>query len=113
MNEEAQQIAFDQFQLDRYFPGNNQEEVEGAFVMMDQENVGIVAAVGGRHFETFDLNRVYSVKRQPGSTMKPLAVFAPALETESYNPYSMIPDELTEWDGKKIRNSDNQYEGSV
>ncbi|MEI3607829.1 PBP1A family penicillin-binding protein [Pseudogracilibacillus sp. SE30717A] len=113
MNEDAQQIAFDQFQQDGYFPGNDKETVEGTFVMMDQETGSIVAALGGRHFKTLELNRVYAAKRQPGSTMKPLAVYAPALETEKFNPYSTLPDELKEWDGKEIRNHNNQYDGSV
>ncbi len=113
MNEDAQQIAFDQFQQDGYFPGSVKEEVEGAFVMMDQETGSIVAALGGRQFKTLEMNRVYAAKRQPGSAMKPLAVYAPALETEEFNPYSIIPDELKEWDGKEIRNHNNQYDGSV
>lgn len=113
MNEDAQQIAFDQFQQDGYFPGNDKETVEGAFVMMDQEDGSIVAALGGRDFIMGNLNRVYRGKRQPGSTMKPLAVYAPALETEEFNPYSTLPDELKEWDGKKIRNYNDNYEGSV
>lgn len=113
MNEDAQQIAFDQFQQDGYFPGNDKEKVEGSFVMMDQEDGSIVAAIGGRDFKTFDLNRVYKAKRQPGSTIKPLAVYAPALETEKFNPYSTLPDELMEWDGVKFRNHNNQYDGSV
>ncbi|HLR70408.1 MAG TPA: PBP1A family penicillin-binding protein [Pseudogracilibacillus sp.] len=113
MDEDAQQIAFDQFQLDGYFPGNDKETVEGAFVMMDQESGKIVAAIGGRNYETFNLNRVYHAKRQPGSTMKPLAVYAPALELEQFTPYSTLPDELTEWDGHPIRNHNNEYAGSV
>src|SRR5699024_69499 len=51
--------------------------------------------------------------RQPGSTMKPVAVYGPALETEDYNPYVMLPDEKQEWDGKEVKNSDYQYAGEV
>src|SRR5699024_1367405 len=113
INENAQQIAFDQFQHDGYFSGNDKEKVEGVFVMMDQESGSIVAALGGREYQTFDLNRAYSAKRQPGSAIKPLAVYAPALETETYTPYSAVLDELTDWNGKEYRNHDNQYEGSI
>ena len=112
MNKDAQEIAFDQFRYDAYFPGNNKENVEGAFVMMDQETGGIVAAIGGRSYKFLDFNRVYA-KRQPGSTIKPLVVYAPALETKEYTPYSVLPDELREWDGNKVRNHNDQYEGSV
>ncbi|MBO1002948.1 transglycosylase domain-containing protein [Pseudogracilibacillus auburnensis] len=113
LDETAQTIAFDQFQQDGYFPGNNKEDVEGAFVMMEQESGEIVAAIGGRHFQTGDLNRVVKPIGQPGSTMKPLAVYAPALETELFTPYSTLPDELQEWDGKPVRNYNDQYDGAV
>ena len=32
-------------------------------------------------------------KRQPGSVLKPLIVYAPALETKKYNPYSLLTNE--------------------
>lgn len=112
MDNVAQEIAFDQFRYDAYFPGNNKDNVEGAFVMMDEETGGIVAAIGGRSYKFLDFNRVYA-KRQPGSTIKPLAVYAPALETKEFTPYSILPDELREWDGKKVRNHNDRYDGSV
>src|SRR5699024_12597980 len=68
---------------------------------------------GGRNYNYGDLNRVTQMYRQPGSTMKPLAVYGPALETEDYNPYVMLPDEKQEWDGKEDKNSDDQYAGEV
>lgn len=108
---EFQEIAYEYFQYDGYFPGNK-ENVEGAFVMMDQNKGNIVAAIGGRSFRIGDLNRV-NVQRQPGSAMKPLAVFAPALMTEDFDPYSMLPDEKQEWDGHVVHNYDDLYEGSI
>lgn len=113
LDETAQQIAYEQFQYDAYFPGNNAEDVEGAFVMMKQDTGQIVAAMGGRDYLYRNNNRVTSAVGQPGSTMKPLSVYAPALETGNYNPYSVLPDELQEWNGKQIRNNNDQYDGSV
>lgn len=113
LDENAQQIAYDQFQYDAFFPGGSDSNVEGAFVMMDQKNGELVAAIGGRHYEISGLNRVTQMKRQPGSVMKPLAVFAPALEMEEYSPYMMLPDEKQEWDGKEVKNYNDQYEGSI
>src|SRR5690625_139649 len=108
---EFQEIAYEYFQYDGYFPGNN-DNVEGAFVMMNQDDGDIVAAIGGRKFRVGDLNRVH-VKRQPGSAIKPLAVFAPALMTEDFDPYSILPDEKQEWNGHVVHNHDDRYEGSV
>lgn len=112
LKESFQEIAYNNFQLGEYFPGNT-EGTEGAFVMMDHKTGGIVAALGGRQFEIADLNRI-NVKRQPGSTLKPLAVYGPALMTEDYGPYSMLPDEQKTWgDGWSPRNHDDNYEGSI
>lgn len=110
INERAQQVAYEQFKEDAYFPGNA-EGVQGAFVMMDQVTGEIIAAIGGRDYKLGELNRV-TVKRQPGSTMKPLAVYGPAM-MEEYDVYSMIPDEKIEYDGYVAQNIDNQYSGTV
>lgn len=111
MNKDIQQIAYQQFQNDQYFPGNT-EGVQGAFVMMDQENGGIIAALGGRTYELGNLNRLME-KRQPGSTIKPIAVYGPALMKEAYNPYSLIPDKKISFDGYTPENVLDQYEGEV
>src|SRR5690625_6710063 len=89
------------------------EEVDGAFVMMKEETGEIVAAIGGRKFQYGDYNRVNRPVGQPGSTMKPVAVYAPSLETGNYDPYSVLPDELQEWEGQPDRNYNDQYDGSV
>lgn len=112
LDKEIQEIAYDQFQYDGYFPGNDKETVEGAFVMMNEKNGEIVAALGGRRYEFGNLNRIF-VKRQPGSTMKPIAVYAPALESGEFTPYSMLPDEMREWGGHEVRNYDDVYEGNI
>lgn len=112
-NAVAQQAAYEAFKSDSYFPGSDPETVQGAFVMMNGKTGAIAAALGGRNYNYGDLNRVTQMYRQPGSTMKPLAVYGPALETEDYNPYVMLPDEKQEWDGKEVKNSDDQYAGEV
>ncbi|MFZ3578675.1 transglycosylase domain-containing protein [Virgibacillus sp. DJP39] len=111
MDKHIQQIAYNQFKNDRYFPGNT-NGVQGAFVMMNQSNGGIVAAIGGRSYELGNLNRV-TVKRQPGSTIKPTAVYGPALMKEAYRPYSLIPDQKVSFKGYTAENLNNQYEGAV
>lgn len=53
------------------------------------------------------------VKRQPGSTIKPLAVFAPAIEEKIISPYTKIADEKIEFNGYSPENSDGKYHGFV
>ncbi len=61
--------------------------------------------MGGRDYVQKSLNRL-NVKRQPGSTMKPIAVYGPALEEGQFKPYSLLQDKLTSYGGytpKKCR----------
>lgn len=111
LNETAQKIAYNQFKNVKYFPGNT-DGVQGAFIMIEQQTGGIIAAIGGRDYELGDLNRI-TVKRQPGSTMKPLAVYGPAMMKEGYEPYTKIKDEQMEYDGDVFSNADQQYDGDV
>src|SRR5690625_2736440 len=111
LDETIQQIAFNHFTNDEYFPGNT-SEVEGAFVIMDQETGEIIAALGGRDYHLGNLNRV-TVKRQPGSTIKPLAVYGPAFMTGKYEPFSMIKDEKIDYEGYTVANVDDKYDSFV
>ncbi|WP_245732709.1 transglycosylase domain-containing protein [Salinibacillus kushneri] len=107
-----QQIAYKRFQNDKYFNGSA-KGMEGSFVLMNEESGAIVAAIGGRQFKRGDLNRVF-IKRQPGSTIKPIAVYGPALETGDYTPYSMLVDEKrTYQENYTPENYNDTYEGKV
>ncbi|WP_404451683.1 penicillin-binding protein [Virgibacillus necropolis] len=111
MDQDIQRIAYKQFKDDQYFPGNT-DGTQGAFVMMNQTSGDIVAAIGGRNYELGNLNRV-TVKRQPGSTIKPIAVYGPAMMREEYGPYSLIPDQKASYDGYTAENVLGNYEGTV
>ena len=87
-------------------------KVQGAAVSIDNNSGRVVAIVGGREEdqEGYGLNRAYQSFRQPGSAIKPLLVYAPALES-GYTPDSTLDD--SRMTGKNIvRNSDG-YAGSV
>ncbi|MEY8337115.1 transglycosylase domain-containing protein [Lachnospiraceae bacterium 62-35] len=68
------------------FEGNMGEngiyELQGAATVVDNRDGKVVAIVGGREQEadTYNLNRAFQGYRQPGSTIKPLIVYAPALD---------------------------------
>lgn len=112
IDEDIQRIAYEKFQQDDYFPGNT-DGTEGAFVMADTETGKIVAALGGRDYQLGDLNRV-TVKRQPGSTFKPLAVYGPALmDEDTFTPYSLLPDEQAVNGGYLVANVDHTYQHVV
>ena len=72
---------------------NPDEIVQSAMTVMDYEG-HILGIVGGRGEKTGvrELNRAYNVARQPGSTMKPIAVYAPALESNLITYSSKVTD---------------------
>lgn len=70
-------------------------QAQAAFVIMDQYNGHVKALSGGRGEKYGDrtFNRATQAKRQPGSTFKVLASYAPALDTGVLSPGSVIVDE--------------------
>ena len=82
-----------------------------------ENGTGCVRAIlGGRGEKTQSLvlNRSTGTKRQAGSTFKPLAVYAPAVDTAGYAPGNVIEDEPYYYDsGQIIKNSDQLYKGYV
>ena len=66
--------------------------VQGAMTIIDPATGGIRAMVGGRNYKYGDFNRAWQAERQPGSTIKPLVVYGPALEKGGYYPGSVLDD---------------------
>ncbi len=68
---------------------------QAAAVLLDPNTGGIRALVGGRDYGVHNmLNRVVS-RRQPGSAMKPISIYAPAIEENLISPGSVIDDAPT------------------
>ena len=93
---------------------NPDKQPESAAVLLDPNDGGVRALVGGRSDHVFlGYNRATQLKAQPGSTMKPLAVYTPALE-EGYGIKDLLLDEKTEFaGGYSPKNNNNQYDGEV
>lgn len=118
-NEELQDRVAAVFEDDANFPAHyksDKEDPQAAIAIIDYDG-RLVATVGGRGEKTANrvLNRsTYSV-RQPGSAMKPIAVYTPAIDMNLIT-YSTIMDDhpMTMEDGSKWpRNVDNYYNGNV
>lgn len=84
---------------------------QGAGVTIDNTTGYVTAVVGGRSqdYEGYTLNRAYQSFRQPGSAIKPLLVYTPALE-RGYTPDTIVMDEPFE-DGPS--NADGVFEGAI
>ena len=65
---------------------------EAAVVVLDNQTRRILALGGGRNFSRNEVDHTV-MRRQPGSTLKPLIVYAPALERGLLMPASIVDDE--------------------
>lgn len=72
--------------------------VQAAMTIMDYQGrvVGVVGGAGEKK-QNRGLNRAVSSKRQPGSSIKPLSIYAPAVENNLYNWSSMIQDSTSRY----------------
>lgn len=70
----------------------NGEIIQSALVVLNHANGDVKAIMGGRKYEQKrGFNRATSAYRQPGSVIKPIAVYAPALE-KGFMPYYVLDD---------------------
>ena len=113
LNPVIQEAAEEVFAEGEMFPNSEDQIVQAGAVFIDPSNGGISALVGGRGEHTFrGFNRATQLKRQPGSTMKPLAVYTPALE-EGYDVFDRLQDSPLNIDGYEPMNYDRRFRGEV
>lgn len=99
------------FQQDDLFPG----DAQGAIVVQEAGTGLIRAMVGGRgaYDTAMAFNRATDIRRQPGSVIKPVIAYAPALEGYGYTAATMLLDEPTTFAEYSPRNFGNKYYGWV
>ncbi|HWQ42738.1 MAG TPA: PBP1A family penicillin-binding protein [Desulfosporosinus sp.] len=75
------------------FPkGIGDTKVQGAMTVIEPSTGAIQAMVGGRDYATGGWNRAWQTNRPPGSTIKPLVVYGPAIEKGGYFPGTVLDD---------------------
>ncbi len=89
------------------YPGDTQPE--SSMVIIDPYTGHIVGLVGGRGEKLADrtLNRATQTLRQPGSSIKPIAVYAPAIEYGVVSPATAIANTPVTYNGWTPHNSDH------
>lgn len=100
---------------DDNFPSSSGATVQSASIAMNPKTGGVMAIVGGRGKHVFrGYNRATQMTRQPGSTMKPIAVYTPALE-HGYFYDSSLADKKQSYGSNHYtpQNYNHQYSGSV
>lgn len=114
LNPTIQKATEEVYQNDNLFPASQSDQLlQSGAIFIDPESGGIQALVGGRGEHTLlGFNRATQLVRQPGSTMKPLAVYTPALE-EGYEVFDLLQDNPLNIGGYQPKNFDKQYRGEV
>lgn len=83
-------------------------------ICLIDSNTGLIEGIYGRRdTDSFGLNYAL-VKHQPGSTIKPILDYAPAIEYLGYGTGTLILDEeMTYQNGTKINNWDHKFKGNI
>src|SRR5690625_130560 len=92
-------------------------QAQSASISINPQTGGVTAVVGGRGEYTYrGFNRATQMRRQPGSIIKPLSVYAPALEA-GYDIDDLLIDEKATYGEGEIaytpENVDHTYDGEV
>ena len=110
---ELQQAVYDVLHSDDIpYPD---DDFETGIALIDTKTGDIRAIGGGRNFKSIrDTNYGAAVKQQPGSTIKPVLDYAPAIEHLEWSTAHMLSDEEYQYsDGTPIKEWDNEYWGSI
>ena len=68
------------------------EKVQNGMVVMDNNSGKVLGFIAGTDFENNQIDHAFGIRRSPGSTIKPLAVYGPAIQENLINPSTVIPD---------------------
>lgn len=93
------------------------DKMQAALTVLDTKTGAIVAVGGGRGFSTGGLNFAIKDNRQPGSAIKPILSYAPAIEYLNWSTGQTIHDTAYNYEGSNppqpVRNIDRQYRGAI
>lgn len=104
------------FEDPKNFPGGAEDGniCQAALCVLDSATSEIRAVMGGRSYETRrGLNRALNMKRQPGSAIKPVIVYAPAIEKLGYSTTTLVLDEKGDFNGYMPKDFSDVYKGWV
>ena len=98
--------------------GDGSQQFQSAIVITDPYTGNIVALAGqaGEKTGNLWLNMATDTRRPPGSSIKPIAVYGPAMDYGLITPDTLVDDDATELAGKPgymPKNDDNRTHGIV
>ena len=119
LNLPAKEIALRGYKIHTYLSKETQDNLHKALLSEDfksADHAGIVLDAKEHTVKAFEGSSAYKIlnaKRQPGSTIKPILVYAPAINEDIISPSTQILDEqlvLTDYNPKNV---DGKYRGYV
>lgn len=117
IDQERQKRIETLYKIDSLFPQNASDgtKAESTFICVDAQNGGILCCVGGRGYEVMrGFNRATDARRQPGSALKPLSVYAAAIDGLGMSPTTIVDDTQRTFDGGYApKNAGGSYNGLV
>ena len=110
----VQQVLEEEYANDENFPDSNTADiVESAMAIVEPNTGHIKGLVGGRVYTARrGFNRATDLVRSPGSTIKPLVVYGPAVEL-GYGSGTMIDDSPVTYGSWSPNNDDHTYMGRI
>jgi len=121
LHTKRQQLAEKVFADERNFPqaaktaggSTAARSVQGSAAIIDHRSGEVVALIGGRGYRAGEFNRAVRMQRQPGSALKPLIVYGPALESGQYDAQSLLQDKMVHYGNYRPENGGGVYRGEV
>ena len=68
------------------------ERVQTGLVVLDNKTGRVLGFVAGTDYDNNQIDHAFAMRRSPGSTIKPMAVYGPAIEADIITPQTIIPD---------------------
>lgn len=99
------------------YPEGCMDSVQAAIVLL--RNDGSIAAIRGgsgiseEKYTPFAFNRASDMERQPGSLIKPILCYAPAMDLYGYTAATILDDTPKDFSGYLPRNPGGEYNGQV
>ncbi len=116
LDQDMQKSAQTLYQDPTRFPtdASDGEKAQSSLIVLDPRSGEVLSLVGGRSYDVQrGLNRATEIKRQPGSTFKPVSVYAAAIDRYGMLPSSLVDDTQRSFGTYAPRNSGGRYYGTV
>lgn len=116
MDNNVQKAMEDVFEKESNFPSSSSaKKAQSAMIIIDPTNGEIKGLIGGKGVKTDSrgLIRATQTKRQPGSSFKPLSVYAPSIELKKITAATILDDEKITIGNWSPKNAYSGYKGEM